>query len=59
MHFKPGGAPGPQQDPVYFVGELVTSAQFKREPDGAKWNPTPCEVELPPTPRPQREPPPR
>jgi hypothetical protein len=47
------------QDPTYFTVDLVTSAQFKREPDGSKWNPTPCEVELPPTPRPLREPPPR
>ena len=26
------------------VGPLIRSSNFKREPDGSKWNPTPCEV---------------
>jgi hypothetical protein len=29
-------------DPVYLTGELVTSTHFRREPDGAKWAPSPC-----------------
>jgi len=29
-------------DPAYLVGDFITSSQFKREPDAAKWNPTPC-----------------
>lgn len=35
-------------DPTYLVMPFVTSAQFKREPDATKWNPTPCEVIPPP-----------
>ena len=34
-----GGLPDSDQ-----VGPLIRSSNFKREPDGAKWNPTPCEV---------------
>ena len=30
------------QDPVYLNAPWVTSLNFKREPDGSKWNPTPC-----------------
>ena len=29
-------------DPAYLMGDFITSSQFKREPDAAKWNPTPC-----------------
>ena len=29
-------------DPVYLTGPYVTSPHFKREPDGSKWDPTPC-----------------
>ena len=29
-------------DPVYLSGHFVRTLQFKREPDGEKWNPTPC-----------------
>jgi hypothetical protein len=30
------------EDPVYLTGPLVTSPHFKKEPDGSKWDPTPC-----------------
>jgi hypothetical protein len=36
------------EDPKYLVSPFVTTTHFKREPDGAKWNPQPCET-LPPT----------
>lgn len=29
-------------DPAYLSSEFVTSSHFKREPDDANWNPTPC-----------------
>jgi hypothetical protein len=29
-------------DPKYLSETLVTSGQFRREPDGSKWDPTPC-----------------
>jgi hypothetical protein len=29
-------------DAVYLENPLVVSAQFKKEPDGSKWDPTPC-----------------
>ncbi len=29
-------------DPQYLNDRFITSGQFKREPDGSKWNPTPC-----------------
>lgn len=29
-------------DPKYLQQEYVTSSHFKKEPDGAKWSPTPC-----------------
>lgn len=32
-------------DPVYLTEEFITSSSFKRLPDGAAWNPTPCEGE--------------
>ena len=34
-------------DPTYFAQPLMTSTHFKREADGSKWNPRPCEVTLP------------
>jgi hypothetical protein len=34
-------------DPAYLAQPLMTSTHFKREPDGSKWNPRPCEVTLP------------
>ena len=30
------------EDPVYLNGPYVTSPHFKKEPDGSKWDPTPC-----------------
>ncbi|MGH9147459.1 MAG: hypothetical protein ACRD1Q_12165, partial [Vicinamibacterales bacterium] len=30
-------------DPRYLAQTFVTSTHFKREPDGAKWSPAPCE----------------
>ena len=29
-------------DPQYLSGHFVRTLQFKREPDGERWNPTPC-----------------
>ena len=29
-------------DPRYLTGEYTTSMHFKREPDGSRWQPTPC-----------------
>ena len=29
-------------DPVYLNGPYVVSPHFKKEPDGSKWDPTPC-----------------
>lgn len=35
-------------DPTYYVSPFVTTTHFKKEPDGSKWNPQPCET-MPPT----------
>jgi len=35
------------RDPMYLSSDFVTSSHFKREPDDANWNPTPC-VTTPP-----------
>lgn len=40
LESQPGGGL-PDSDRV---GPLIRSSNFKREPDGSKWNPTPCEV---------------
>ena len=37
------------EDPKYLTQPFYTSTQFKREPDGSKWNPTPCAT-VPPLP---------
>jgi hypothetical protein len=29
-------------DPAYLIEPLVITSNFKREPDGSNWNPTPC-----------------
>jgi hypothetical protein len=34
-------------DPAYLSQPFMTSTHFKREPDGSKWNPRPCEVTRP------------
>lgn len=39
---------GVVDDPQYLTGRFITTEQFKREPNGAKWNPTPCKI-APPT----------
>ncbi len=31
-------------DPRYFTQPFITSTHFKKEPDGAKWNPSPCKA---------------
>jgi len=36
------------EDPKYLTQPFFTSTQFKREPDGSKWNPTPCRTAPPP-----------
>lgn len=33
-------------DPTYLTREFITSTDFKKEPNEAKWNPTPCEMPL-------------
>jgi hypothetical protein len=30
------------EDPVYLNVPYVVSPHFKKEPDGSKWDPTPC-----------------
>ena len=35
------------QDPMYLTMPFLTSTNFKREPDGAKWKPTPCTIDPP------------
>lgn len=35
-------------DPTYYVSPFVTTTHFKKEPDGSKWHPQPCET-MPPT----------
>jgi hypothetical protein len=29
-------------DPEYLAVPFVTTTDFKKEPDGSRWNPTPC-----------------
>ena len=36
------------EDPVYLTGPYYTSTQFRLEPDGSRWNPTPCRTAPPP-----------
>ncbi|MNC90827.1 hypothetical protein D3C83_69770 [compost metagenome] len=35
------------EDPLYLNMPFVISSQFKQEPDGSRWHPTPCEVDPP------------
>ena len=30
------------EDPEYLTGQYIVSPHFKKEPDGSKWDPTPC-----------------
>lgn len=32
------------EDPMYLQGPFTTSTHFRKEPDRAKWSPTPCKV---------------
>lgn len=32
------------EDPQYLTSELLTSTHYKKEADGAKWSPSPCEA---------------
>jgi hypothetical protein len=32
------------RDPMYLDSPFITSSDFKKEPDGSKWHPTPCEA---------------
>jgi hypothetical protein len=32
------------EDPMYLNQPFIISSNFKREPDGSKWNPTPCKA---------------
>jgi hypothetical protein len=32
------------EDPQYLASDFLTSDHFKREADGSKWNPTPCQA---------------
>jgi hypothetical protein len=32
------------EDPQYLTSELLTSTHYKRETDGSKWDPSPCEA---------------
>jgi hypothetical protein len=32
------------EDPVYLQTPWITSLHFKKEPDGSKWDPTPCDA---------------
>ena len=34
-------------DPQYFTVPFITSSDFRKEPDGSKWNPTPCVTDPP------------
>ncbi len=36
------------EDPKYLTQPFYTSTQFKLEPNGSKWNPTPCKTAPPP-----------
>jgi hypothetical protein len=38
------------EDPRYLTQPFYTSTHFKLEPDGSKWNPTPCRTAPPPPP---------
>ena len=39
------------EDPAYLTQPLYLSTHFKKEPNGAKWNPTPCRTDPPPVPK--------
>src|SRR4029453_3774507 len=35
------------EDPKYFAQPFVTSTHYRLEPNGSKWNPTPCKTDPP------------
>jgi hypothetical protein len=35
------------EDPKYLTQPFILSTSFKKEADGSKWLPTPCEIDLP------------
>jgi hypothetical protein len=35
------------EDPKYLEQPFITSSNFKLEPNGSKWNPTPCKIDPP------------
>jgi hypothetical protein len=35
------------EDQQYLTGRFITTEQFKLEPNGSKWNPTPCKITAP------------
>lgn len=35
------------EDPVYLTAPFITTTHFKKEPDGSKWDPSPCRTEPP------------
>ena len=35
------------EDPTYLDEPFITSTTFRLEPDGSKWNPTPCRIDPP------------
>jgi hypothetical protein len=37
------------EDPKYLQLPFITSTNFKLEPDGSKWSPTPCKIDPPNT----------
>jgi hypothetical protein len=39
------------EDPAYLTQPLFLSSQFKKEPNGEKWHPTPCRTDPPSVPR--------
>ena len=39
------------EDPTYLNAPLYLSTHFKKEPNGAKWNPTPCHTDPPSVPK--------
>jgi hypothetical protein len=43
---------GVVEDPQYLTARFITTEQFKFEPDGTKWNPTPCKTAPPSAPPP-------
>jgi hypothetical protein len=52
LHKEPGGdqwivVTTIVDDPQYLDAPYVTTTHFKREPDGSKWDPRPCELILP------------